>query len=189
MKIRDAAGLSDRNRDEEEVLAGLIEHTTESADTGKNASPQFIQWRNSEVGSAEASQPAAFVSVAQLYNIKDLDPKAVASFRPFVGLYSKDGRINITAAPDEVIASIPDIKPAEVDMITDARNRNDWDNNNIKDLVDNYDDYVTLDPSNVFSVDLNLVQTSELILGTHLSATIIVDKAGDIPFHVISRSW
>ena len=74
-------------------------------------------------------------------------------------------------------------------MITDARNRNDWDNNNIKDLVDNYDNYVTLDPSNVFSVDLNLVQTSELILGTHLSATIIVDKAGDIPFHVISRSW
>ena len=118
-----------------------------------------------------------------------MDPKVVAGFLPFVGLYSKEGRINLTAAPDEVIASIPEIKPAEIDMLIAARNGNDWDNNNIKSLLDDYDDYVTLDPTNVFIVDLELVQTSGLILGTHLKATIMIDKSADIPFHVISRSW
>jgi len=188
MKIRDAAGLIDLNRAEEALLAGIIAHATESEDTGKAMAQQIVQWRSGEVGDAD-SQPAAFISVAQLYNIKDMDPKVVAGFLPFVGLYSKEGRINLTAAPDEVIASIPEIKPAEIDMLIAARNGNDWDNNNIKSLLDDYDDYVTLDPTNVFMVDLELVQTSGLILGTHLKATIMIDKSADIPFHVISRSW
>ena len=188
MKIRDAAGLIDLNRAEEALLAGIIAHATESEDTGKAMAQQIVQRRSGEVGDAD-SQPAAFISVAQLYNIKDMDPKVVAGFLPFVGLYSKEGRINLTAAPDEVIASIPEIKPAEIDMLIAARNGNDWDNNNIKSLLDDYDDYVTLDPTNVFMVDLELVQTSGLILGTHLKATIMIDKSADIPFHVISRSW
>ena len=86
-------------------------------------------------------------------------------------------------------ASVPGIQPAEAEAFIAARNANDWDTDKIKDLINTYDNYVTLDPAGIFIVDLTLRSTVNLIAGTHLKATIMIDNNADIPFHVISHSW
>jgi general secretion pathway protein K len=189
MKIRDASGMVDINRADNALVANIISRVTESADIGKATAELIAKWRNSELDAAEDTEPAAFTSVAQLYNIQDIDRQAVAKLLPYVSLYSKDGLVNLTAAPDEVINSIPDATPVQIDALFGAKSRNDWENNDIKDVLDDLSDYVTLDPTNVFIVDLQLLQASGLIAGTHLQATIMVDKTADVPFHVLSRSW
>jgi general secretion pathway protein K len=189
MKIRDASGFVDINRAEEDFLEGLIAHVTGSPEIGKTTAQLIIQWRSSETETAEDTEPPAFASVAQLYDIKNIDRKVVTRILPFVNLYSKEGLVSLAAAPEEVIASIPEVNPVQVETLLGARSRGDLESNDINDLVDDFGDYITVDPSNVFVVDLTLVRGPGLIPGTHLAATIMINKTGDIPFHVLSRSW
>jgi general secretion pathway protein K len=189
MAIRDAGGLIDINRAEDAVMAGLIAHVTGSSETGKTMAQQIAQARSAAAGAADDSQPPAFITAKQLYNIGGIDPKAVAAILPFVGIYSKEGHINLAAAPDEVIASIPGITPLQIDTIAAARSRGDWQSQDIKDIAGDFEDYVSLDSTNVFLVDVTLGQSAELIAGTHLRATVMVDANGEKPFHVLSRSW
>lgn len=189
MRIRDASGFVDINRAEDDFLAGLIARVTGSPETGKTTGQLISQWRNKETESAEDSEPPAFNSVTQLYDIDGIDPKVVASILPFVNLYSKEGLVSLAAAPEEVLASMPDVNPVQVETLLAARSRGDWESNSTNDLVDDFSDYLTVDPTNVFVVDITLTRSANLIAGSHLRATIMIDKSGDVPFHVLSRSW
>jgi general secretion pathway protein K len=189
MRIRDASGFVDINRAEDDFLAGLIARVTGSPETGKTTGQLISQWRNKETESAEDSEPPAFNSVTQLYDIDGIDPKVVASILPFVNLYSGEGLVSLAAAPEEVLASIPDVNPVQVETLLAARSRGDWESNSTNDLVDEFSDYLTVDPTNVFVVDITLTRSANLIAGSHLKATIMIDKSGDVPFHVLSRSW
>jgi general secretion pathway protein K len=188
MKIRDAAGLIDINRADEALLGSLIAHVTGSADTGKTVAQQISQARTDAVGNAD-SNPPAFVTLTQLYSIKGIDPDILKKLLPFLGLYSKEGLVNIPAAPDDVIASIPGITPLQIETIANARSRGDWEGSQIQDLADELEDYVSTDPGNIFFVDLNVLQSADLIAGSRLGATILMDQGGDVPYHVLARSW
>jgi general secretion pathway protein K len=189
MKIIDAGGFVDINRADDALLGNIIGRVTGSAETGKAVAGQITQWRSSTVESAEDSEPSAFISTAQLYNVKGIDRKVVASLLPFVSLYSKEGRINLTAAPEQVIASIPDINPVELETLLNARSQRNWEGKDVKDILDTLGDYVSLDPTNVYIVDLELISSADLIPGSHLRATVLIDSAATVPFHVLSRSW
>jgi general secretion pathway protein K len=188
MKIRDAGGLVDINRADEALLGSLIAHVTGSADTGKTVAQQISQARTDAVGNAD-SNPPAFVTLTQLYSIKGIDPDILKKLLPFLGLYSKEGLVNIPAAPDDVIASIPGITPLQIETIANARSRGDWEGSQIQDLADELEDYVSTDPGNIFFVDLNVLQSANLIAGSRLGATILIDQGGDVPYHVLARSW
>jgi general secretion pathway protein K len=188
MRIRDAGGLVDVNRADEAMLASLVAHVTGSADTGKAIAQQISQARQNAVGNADTNPPA-FVTLTQLYAIKGIDLDILKKLLPFMGLYSKEGLVILPAAPDDVIASIPGITPLQIETIANARSRGDWEGTQIEDLAEELEDYVSTDPGNIFFVDLNLLQSTDLISGTRLGATILIDQGGNVPYHVLSRSW
>jgi type II secretory pathway component PulK len=113
----------------------------------------------------------------------------VATLLPFVSLYSKGGHINLAAAPPEVIAGIPEITPLQIETLQNARDQRNWESPDVKDIVSNLEDYASLEASNIFIIDLELVQSAGLILGTRASATVMIDPSADTPFHVLARSW
>ena len=156
---------------------------------GANGVNQGSQPQSDTAETNQDSQPPAFISTAQLYGITGIDRKVVASLLPFVSLYSKGGRINLAAAPPEVIAGIPEITPLQIETLQNARDQRNWESPDVKDIVSNLEDYASLEASNIFIIDLELVQSAGLILGTRASATVMIDPSADTPFHVLARSW
>jgi len=189
LRIRDASGFEDVNRADEALLGSLIAHVTGSAEVGKDVTQLISDAREAATGDTENERPPAFVTLTQLYAIKGMDRDVLTKILPFLGIYSKEGRVNIAAAPDDVIASIPQITPLQMETIADARSRGSWDGSQIQDMADELEDYVTLDPGNIFALDLKIVQSAELIPASRLSATILVDQSSGVPYHVLSRSW
>jgi general secretion pathway protein K len=159
--------------------------------SGANGVNQGSQTQSSdgETNQNQESQPPAFISTAQLYGITGIDRKVVATLLPFVSLYSKGGHINLAAAPPEVIAGIPEITPLQIETLQNARDQRNWESPDVKDIVSNLEDYASLEASNIFIIDLELVQSAGLILGTRASATVMIDPSADTPFHVLARSW
>jgi type II secretory pathway component PulK len=189
MAIREAGGLVDINRADAEFLANVIGRAVGSAEEGKAIAETITTWRAGEVEAAEDTEPAAFISLAQLYTLKGIERAAVNKMIPFVSLYSIEGAVNAASAPKEVLASIPEITEAEIATILGARSSGNWESEEVEDVLDNLEDYLIIDSTNIYIVGLRLVEGANVIRGSELEATIRIDKSADIPFHVLARSW
>ena len=113
----------------------------------------------------------------------------VNKFLPFINLYSVEGHINPAFAPEAVLASVPGMSPEDVKTIISARQRDDWKNTDIEEVLDRLQEFLALEEIDVFAVNLRLVGGTGLILGTQVEATLLLDRNSDVPYHVLAWSW
>ena len=62
-----------------------------------------------------------FIDVGELRSIEGMTPEIFRRLSPFVTVYSKDGRIGPWAAPDEVLAAIPNMTRGDIGRLRDAQ--------------------------------------------------------------------
>lgn len=205
-RVRDAGGLIDINRADAELLTGFFGAIAGSDKAAEALARQIVDWRDkqsgatvtdaptetpeeSDINAEPKPKPAAFITTSQLYRLAGADRSLIDRALPFLSLFSRDGRINLATAPDEVLAGVPGIAPADIKMLTKARAAADWDGIEVKEIADRLKAFVSLDDSGVFIVDASVIAGNGLIAGTRLEATIMMDWAGQQPVHVVGWSW
>lgn len=192
IRTRDAAGLVDINRADPGFLQAVIARASGSAETGQMLAQQIVERRGQPDSTgqvaAEAAAPA-FASTAELYAIEGADPRVIAGLLPYASLYSRDGRIDFATAPEVVLASVPGMTPGDLQGLIAARAQNSIDGAATKDIAGRYEQFLSHEAGIVFIVDAELVGGARLIAGIRLNATIVLDKTGESPFHVMSLSW
>lgn len=191
--IQDASGLVDINRADPTLLGGLIARVSGSADAA-----EALAWRIAEKRApppAADGQPskkaplAPFTSLAQLYGLEGAEPAVVAALLPYLSLYSRDGKLALATAPEAVLASVPGMTAEDVKTLVSARAAKTLDRPEAKAVIERVGQFLSTEESTVFIVDAKIVQGERLIAGTRLTATILLDKEGDRPFHVMNLSW
>lgn len=139
--ITDPNGLIDLNKARTEVLFEFFQTFTtsrikaafyrdlilkfrgedkKSALKGEVAKPKDS--RPSTGGNSFSPQPGklkalAFVDVTQVGRLEGMDLDLFRSIRPFITLYSRDGRINPNSAPRPVLMSIPKLTAGDIDKL------------------------------------------------------------------------
>jgi general secretion pathway protein K len=69
---------------------------------------------------SEVPKGLPFIDVAQLRSVNGMTPELYKRMVPFVTVYSRDGRIAPISAPNEVLAAIPNVTPADIDRLRSA---------------------------------------------------------------------
>jgi general secretion pathway protein K len=130
ISIRDANGLVDLNKADKDLLHNLLRQFTESEQRAVFLRDRILQARG--VGKAKRddlktdAEPdplpsLPFIDVGQLRSIEGMTPEIFRRLSPFVTVYSKDGRIGPWAAPDEVLAAIPNMTRGDIGRLRDAQ--------------------------------------------------------------------
>jgi general secretion pathway protein K len=126
ISIRDANGLVDLNKADKDLLHHLLRQFTESEQRAVFLRDRILQARG--VGKAKQDDlktdpppSLPFIDVGQLRSIEGMTPEIFRRLSPFVTVYSKDGRIGPWAAPDEVLAAIPNMTRGDIGRLRDAQ--------------------------------------------------------------------
>jgi general secretion pathway protein K len=133
IRIADENGKVDLNLTPTEVLSGLCTELAIADDTCAALVDGVTARRRAAAPPApptfhfNASPPtadrqdAAFTTVEELRQIPSVDAAAFARLRPFITVYSQNGRIDPMVAPREVLLAIPGIDPGAVDRLLATR--------------------------------------------------------------------
>ena len=132
ISIRDANGFVDLNKADKDILHHLLRQFTDTEQQAVFLRDRILQAR--DVGKVKrdglrsdaASQPdpprsPPFIDIGQLRSVEGMTPEIFRRLRPFVTVYSKDGRIGPWAAPDEVLMSIPNMTRGDIGRLRDAQ--------------------------------------------------------------------
>ncbi len=188
IKIFDASGLVDIARAEPDLLHGLVDRVL-GAGAGSDALVEAILDRRSE-GEKKSPAKLSFQSVDEVYELANDNPQLVNKLMPFIGLYSKDGRVNARSSPQDVIESIPGISITDTDQILSLRRSGDVNIAALRGIAARYGKYLSVDPSNIYVVDARVTKGGHLLTGSSIRATIALDrKSPDAPYQVVRLSW
>ena len=88
-----------------------------------------------------------------------------------------------------MLAGVPGITPEEVKTLVDARRRDLWEDTKVEEILNRLEEFLSLEESDVFIVDVRLIGGAGLIPDTHLKATLLIDRNLDMPYHVLAWSW
>jgi general secretion pathway protein K len=133
IRIADENGKVDLNLTPTEVLAGLCAELAIADDTcaalvdgvaarrRAAAPPAPPSFRFNAPPPTPNRQDAAFTTVEELRQIPAVDVATFARLRPFITVYSQNGRIDPAVAPREVLLAIPGVDPAAVERLLATR--------------------------------------------------------------------
>jgi general secretion pathway protein K len=132
ISIRDANGLVDLNKADKDLLHHLLRQFTESEQRAVFLRDHILEARGvskakqDDLRTDAAARPdplpsLPFIDVGQLRSIEGMTPEIFRRISPFVTVYSKDGRIGPWAAPDEVLAAIPNMTRGDIGRLRDAQ--------------------------------------------------------------------
>lgn len=187
MRIFDASGLVDIARADPDLLHAFFGKIL-GPGAGSDALAEAILMRRSEAAKKSAGD-LPFQNVGEVYELASGNPQLVDSLMPFIGLYSKDGRVNARAGHLNVIASIPGISASDVDRIIALRSSNATDAA-FESVVAQYGKYLTIAPGDIYIVETKIVDGVHLVTGSSMRATIVLDRESpDTPYQVVSLSW
>jgi general secretion pathway protein K len=129
ISVSDANCLIDINKADKELLLGFFRHFTGSEQQAARFRDRILEARGSNEKRKQGPQRSAnadgeeqkepptslpFLDVAQLRGLAGMTPELYKRIAPFLTVYSRDGRINPLAAPDEVLLSIPQVREADI---------------------------------------------------------------------------
>ncbi len=132
ISIRDASGLVDLNKADKDLLHNLLRQFTDSEQRAVFLRDRILQARGvdkdkrDDLRTDAAPQPdpprsPPFIDVGQLRSVEGMTPEIFRRLKPFVTVYSKDGRIAPWAAPDEVLLAIPNMTRGDIGRLRDAQ--------------------------------------------------------------------
>lgn len=136
ISIDDPNGLIDLNKADKEVLLGLLRQFAGSeqnatrlrdrilAARGTNEKDGHLPGRSAD-GKASPdrlAQSSAFIDMAELRRMEGVGLDLYRQISPYLTVYGRDGRINPSAAPSQVLASIPGMTNLDVERLRAAAN-------------------------------------------------------------------
>lgn len=217
IRIRDVSGLIDINKADERLLAGLFAQFAPSLNDATALAEAIVDWRKPDAeggsggaGETEASdgesnnedededenedQPATrrFMSLTQLYSFPGAERELVSKVVPFLTIYSAYGVINPAAAPREVLASLPDISPQEIETLLQARLAGGLDSSDAKAILAKFEQFVlSEDDDEITPMYIVTVEAHGLrvLSGSRAETTIIAGASQDRPYHVLAQTW
>ena len=186
MRIIDAGGLVDIARVDPDLLHAFFDKIL-GPGAGSDALAEAILTRRSEAKKSAGELP--FQTVGEVYELASGNPRLVDSLMPFIGLYSKDGRVSARAGHLNVIESIPGISASDVDQIVALRSSNATDAA-FEGVVAQYGKYLTIKPGDIYIVEARITGGVHFVTGSSIRATIALDRESpDAPYQVVRLSW
>lgn len=165
-------------RDAEDYASRIVGWRSSQADTldGENA-----LYRSS--GASYLPRGGAFSSLDELWLVLGIPPDMIERAMPFLTVYSGHREVNVLCAAPEVIAALPGMTPAALDMFMKQRQALPRDVKAVGDVLGEARRNVTIDGSDAIRV----WTTIRFDNGRSASneAVILLD-AGDEPYHVLS---
>ena len=213
IRIRDVSGLIDINKADERLLAGLFAQFAPSLNDATSLAEAIVDWREADAkdgsgGAAETDKtdeesenedenedkPASrrFMSLTQLYSFPSAEREFVSKVVPFLTIYSADGVINPVAAPREVLASLPDISPQEIETLLQARLGGALNSSDAKAILAKFEQFVlSEDDDELTSMYIVTVEAhgQRVLSGSRAETTIIAGASQDQPYHVLAQTW
>lgn len=179
VSVIDETGKVDINAASEVVLKNLLINSGVSEEEADTIVDSMMDWKDSDdlhrLHGAESdyyqslqnpykAKNARFDSLEELLLVKGVAPHILygdglrRGIIDFLTVYSKKNKINVAAAPKEVLMAIPGMTPELADGIISAREgQQAAEHINIQDILgENYglmSRYITVGSSNVFSID------------------------------------
>lgn len=203
ISISDTAGRVDINRADGALLEALVAEIEPSDGALAELASRIIKLRQENLPkqqaqaadeapaaeSAKPANPAEFFSLAALYGLDGGDSAAVDKLLPFVDLYSIDGKINPMAASDTIMHAIPNLKPGEAATLAAARKLKQWNKPAVQNILGLHSDFLSIGESKIYRIEARSVSGDGVIAGSELTATVLLNESGDVPFRVLSWSW
>lgn len=137
----------------------------------------------------EQAGPGAFFSVAQLYSIPGVAARDIDKFLPFIGLYSKDGKVNPMAAPQTVLQSVPGMTAQQIAAIQSARQASRPDDPAVAQIVNQLKKFLAISEPKSFVIDVRGVAGPNVVPGSRLRAVVALDPSGTPLYRVLNWSW
>jgi general secretion pathway protein K len=202
ISIRGTNGRIDLNKADKELLMGLLRQFAGSEAQAGRLRDRIVQARglrqgekaarvvrdaaNEDPDAAASGDVPAFVDVAQLRTLTGMTPELYRAIAPYVTVYSGDGRINPTAAPDAVLMSMPGLTRDDVEKIkASAKAPKDSDGARL-DLAEAARGYLTDEPGSAYLVTVEVMAPG----AEHAAASVYVVAPaldGDAPYRLIAR--
>ena len=140
-------------------------------------------------GAPVTSHPGAFFSLAQLYAIPGVAAADVDKFLPFVGLYSKDGKVNPMAAPQTVLQSVPGLTPQQAAAIVAARAIGRADDPAVQQIVGALPKFLALNEPKSYVVTVKGLSGPGVLPGSLLKVVVVLEASGTPIYRVMNWSW
>jgi general secretion pathway protein K len=162
---------------------GLIDITKAS----KSLPPPTESHSGIAATQSEVPKGIPFIDVAQLRSVTGITPEIYKRMVPFITVYSRDGRIGPISAPDEVLASIPNVTRVDIDKLRSAANGTKKElTAAIADLSRHAGPFLTSDPGPAYVVSVAVRRPG----GKYAAGRVYVVATGldtNAPYRLISK--
>lgn len=198
IRVRDVTGLVDINRSEIPVIRGLLRRFTGDlsevdaicAAIEQRRGPLVAAGRDptGAVGLETHQRPALdpkrpFRSVTELEQAFGGNEDLRARVSPFVTVIGRNGAINPAVAPEDVLASVPDISSQEVSVLLNAHASGRILGTDARAVVAKYARYFETASDGVYNIQVDGASARPR------RSTIILDPRGEAPFRVLAWNW
>jgi len=186
VRITDEAGKVDINTAPELVLKNLFMNTGISGEDADIIVDSLMDWKDPDdlhrLNGAESdyyqslptpynAKDARFDTVEELLLVKGVTPEILYGSKEtkgvveFLTVHAKNNRINVKAAPREVLLAVPGMTPEAADQLIALRESKEIDMNDILGILGTNSQealkYIVMTDSNVFSIDASGKKTGE----------------------------
>lgn len=186
VRITDEAGKVDINTAPELVLKNLFMNTGISGEDADIIVDSLMDWKDPDdlhrLNGAESdyyqslptpynAKDARFDTVEELLLVKGVTPDILYGSKEkkgvveFLTVHAKNSRINVKAAPREVLLAIPGMTPEAADQLIALRENKEIDMNDITGILGTNSQealkYLIMTDSSVFSIDASGKKTGE----------------------------
>lgn len=138
---------------------------------------------------ADADKPkrrsTVFVDPTQLRHIAGMSLRLYSAVAPFVTVYSNDGRINLTTAPETVLASIPNLARIDVTRMQDAAKSRVRGASVVDDVKQRGGDLVSDEAGPAYAVTVKLASAGRYRAAQEFVIGVGLDE--DAPYRLVAR--
>ena len=194
MRVWDATALLDINRADVALMTGAFRRYTSNAAAAEAAAVQIdkarggLQWASLDANAAVGFAPSSsrkvepqhpFSSEGELAALLGDAPQLLRGVLRIATIYGRTGGLNPALAPRELIESVPDISAQEVNVILASRTDGRLAGDDARSIVAKFAAAFDTTPTDIYRIEV----TAD---GHTLAATIVLDREGNAPFHILS---
>ncbi len=188
IRVLDASSLVDIARAQPDLIRALADKVLGGGGASNALADAILDRRSTDEQKPSSELP--FQSVDEIYELAGERPELVDKLIPFIGLYSKGGRVNVRASSRAVIESVPGISITDVDDILSLQRSRDANIAAYQAIAARYGQYLTAEAGNVYIVEAKVMGGLHMLAGSSLRATIALNrKNGNAPFQIVRLSW